>query len=130
MTPAPALSVEYPRIFEYGEALQHPAHCFRDPDLKASKTLNNTRGEPLPCVGGHAAVFKLIQGSKSRAVKVFKYGNDQRAARYQTLSDYLGQVRSPHLVGFRYQQEGIRVGGKWYPILVMDWVEGLRLTDW
>jgi predicted Ser/Thr protein kinase len=125
----PPADSDYPRIFEYAEALQHPGHCFRDPELKACTTENDARGDPLPRTGGNAAVFKLINGTNAIAVKVFKQGHDERERRYRILSEYLSVLRLKHLVGFRYQQEGIRVNRRWYPILIMDWVEGPRLTE-
>ena len=35
----------------------------------------------------------------------------------------------PFTVDFSYLEQGIRVVGKWYPVLKMEWVEGLTLNQ-
>jgi hypothetical protein len=35
----------------------------------------------------------------------------------------------PFTVDFTYLEQGIRVGGQWYPVLKMRWVEGLMLNQ-
>src|SRR4051794_21724591 len=97
-----AVTTEYPSVADYVEALQHPRSCFRDADLKASSAEPNSRGDPWGRTGANGAVFKLTREGRAVAVKVFFYSNDERAQRYQLLSDFLGSARSRHLVGFRY----------------------------
>lgn len=122
--------IEYPRVYEYVEALQHPRRCFRDADLQAATPDTDGRGDPLPRTGGHAAVFKLMRGAAATAVKVFKNPHAGRQARYQALSDHLARQPTRCLVGFRYDPQGVRVAGRWYPLLAMDWVEGMPLMRW
>src|SRR5262245_37685558 len=125
-------NVQYPSIAEYGEAMRHPDRCFRDPVLRACKAEVDGRGDPLPRTGGNAAVFKLVGPTGAVAVKVFKHREPERERRYKAVSDYLSALHSPHLVGFKYHDEGIRIppAKVYYPILVMDWVSGDSLTDW
>ncbi|MFO0929801.1 MAG: hypothetical protein U0736_22715 [Gemmataceae bacterium] len=122
--------IEYPRVFEYVEALQHPDRCFRDPALRAAAPDTDGRGDPLPRTGGHAAVFKLVRGPTATAVKVFKNPRADRQARYKAVSEHLARQPSPYLVGFRYDPQGVRVAGRWYPLLAMDWVDGVPLMRW
>jgi formylglycine-generating enzyme required for sulfatase activity len=49
--------------------------------------------------------------------------------RYAAISAHLHQARLPFTVEFQYLQQGIRVGALWYPIVKMDWVEGLLLNE-
>lgn len=119
--------VEYPRVYQYAEALQHPRHCFRDAVLQAAVPEADARGDPLPRTGGHAAVFRLVGSAGPVATKVFKNHNGERQRRYRAVAEHLARLRSPYLVGFHYHQDGIRVGRLWYPLLVMDWVEGAPL---
>jgi hypothetical protein len=49
--------------------------------------------------------------------------------RYSAIGEYLAQVRLPFTVQFRYLEQGVRVRGLWYPVLKMQWVEGLLLNE-
>src|SRR5262249_670029 len=42
---------------------------------------------------------------------------------------HLRKAALPFTVDFQYLQEGIRVQGRWYPVLKMHWVEGLLLNE-
>lgn len=128
----------YPRVQEYREALQNPRSCFASDVLKRAVPKKDDRGHPLPSVGGMAAVFQLDLGGTSCALKVFKNDVPQRERRYRAISDFLGTFRSPYLVGFAYETNGVRVprdgGGfkdaEWFPYLRMDWVAGAPLNEW
>jgi hypothetical protein len=132
-------ATDYPRVVEYGEALQHPARCFRDPQLRAAVAETDARGLPNHATGGNAAVFKLrLPGGRCEALKVFKYHNPLRAERYRAVSDHLRGVRCRGLVAFDYSPEGVRAprgaetyrDALWYPTLRMEWVDGLPLKQW
>lgn len=125
----------YPAISLYVEAIQNPAACFRDPDLRKSKPALDARGLPLPWSGQNAAVFKLIREGNAVAVRCFLLGHSDLARRYRLLERHFGTVRSPHLVRFRYVDEGIRLSDEsgqlsWHPILLMDWVDGEKPNAW
>src|SRR5262249_46521865 len=63
------------------------------------------------------------------AVKCFTREVHGLAPRYQAISDHLWQARRSFMVDFRYLEEGIRIGGQWYPVVKMRWVEGQRLNE-
>ncbi|WP_324785621.1 hypothetical protein [Streptomyces sp. H51] len=55
--------------------------------------------------------------------------------RYQKISEHLAQIDTeslsqPWKMGFEYVPDGILIEGVRYPILKMDWVEGLLLSQW
>ncbi|MFD5697177.1 protein kinase domain-containing protein [Streptomyces lasiicapitis] len=91
---------------------------------------------PKPVSGGSATVFSLISDDGRRtAVKCFtRYVTDQER-RYQKISEHLAQVdfeslSQPWKMNFEYISDEILVEGVRYPILMMDWVEGIRLSQW
>src|SRR5262249_13587684 len=49
--------------------------------------------------------------------------------RYQAISEHLRQTQRAFMVEFDYFDEGIRIGGPWYPLVKMRWVEGFRLNE-
>src|SRR5689334_8495780 len=103
------VTLAYPSVQEYCDALQNPRHCFRTPDLQQSVPEADARRMPMPRTGGVAAVFKLERGGVACALKVFKFGLPRREQRYKAISDYLNTFSCRHLVEFAYEDEGIRV---------------------
>ncbi len=118
----------WPTPQEYNEAIQNPRTAFADAELKLGQPLLTPLGLPRPITGGFASVYQLIcPGQRVYAVRCFlrEYGDHQE--RYAAISDHLERVRLPYMVNFTFLPDGIRVGGRWYPILKMEWVEGETL---
>jgi hypothetical protein len=116
---------------DYNEAVQEPSLCFGDPDLRAAEPVTNALGLPVPCSGGFADVYHLRQPATgdSWAVKCFTRSVAGRQERYHEISRHLPRARLPFAVEFVYLEEGIRVHGRWYPVVKMQWVEGLLLNQ-
>ncbi|MBA4064724.1 MAG: hypothetical protein C0501_13615 [Isosphaera sp.] len=123
----------WPTQSDYKDALQNPDTAFRDPDLRFSSAERSPMGVPRARSGAFASVYKMTGANGAVALKLFNFPNDDRAGRYQAVSDHLrslGPRKPPGLVGFAYHPEGIRVGRGWYPTLTMDWVKGTALGEW
>src|SRR5262249_1344449 len=86
-------------------------------------------GMPLVASGQFAYVFKLnsINGARAQAVRCFRGFLGDREQRYQIIDNHLNKVSIPSLAGFEYDPQGIIVAGRKYPILVMEWIDGLPL---
>ncbi|MCS6865095.1 MAG: hypothetical protein RMJ56_12005 [Gemmataceae bacterium] len=124
----------WPTQSDYKDALQNPDSAFRDPDLRFSQAERSPMGVPRARSGAFASVYKMIGPKGVLALKLFNFPNDERARRYQAVSDYLERQLGPKkpacLVRFQYHLEGIRVGRAWYPTLTMPWVKGVTLGEW
>jgi hypothetical protein len=116
---------------DYNEAIQHPGSCFGDAELRAAEPVTNALGLPLPCSGNFADVYHLRHPATgaSWAVKCFTRSVPGRHERYDEISRHLGRARLPFTIDFAYLEEGIRVRGQWYPVVKMQWVEGLLLNQ-
>src|SRR5262245_12338676 len=121
----------WPTSQDYFEAVQSPEVCFSDPDLKAGSVACNALGLPIPRSGNFADVYqvKAATGSESWAVKCFTRQVPGLRDRYKELSTHLHQAKLPFSVEFKYLEQGIRIGGAWFPVLKMQWVEGHCLND-
>ena len=119
-----------PSTSEYREAMQHAGRCFKDPDLRACSPVK-ANGLPRATSGNFAVVFNLRSHAKSWAVRCFHKHVPDINRRYHAISEHLEAHRSqvPSLVEFRYVPEGVLVNDNWYPIVVMDWVNGIPLDD-
>jgi tRNA A-37 threonylcarbamoyl transferase component Bud32 len=78
----------------------------------------------MPMSGGFALTYKLQSGSKKFAVRCFHHEVPQAQERYARISTKLRAVTSPYFVNFDFQSTGIRINGKLFPVVKMDWVEG------
>jgi hypothetical protein len=87
-------------------------------------------GIPRVRSGPFGNVYRLGGDGWQKAIRVFLFPSEDRGLRYRAISEHLQRARPRCLVGFEYQDDGIRVGGIWYPVLVMDWVEGITLDAW
>ena len=122
--------MSWPLSQDYNEAIQSPASNFADPDLRRGEAATNKLGLPMPYSGNFADVYQVRCPDGGRwAVKCFTREAVGLRERYQEISRHLGRMKLPFTVDFTYLEQGIRVAGKWYPVLKMEWVEGLTLNQ-
>jgi formylglycine-generating enzyme required for sulfatase activity len=125
------LTTRWPLSQDYNEAIQNPALCFADEELGAGQVITNALGLPMPRSGNFADVYEVHSPATGQrwAVKCFTRAAPGLRERYAAISDHLRLVRLRFAVDFQYLEQGIRVGGQWYRLLKMDWVEGLLLNE-
>lgn len=125
----------WPDAVTFREAVQTPAISFGDASLRASTLALDRRGLPVTYAGKFAVVFRAtLPDGESWALRCFTtpgddVGGAQRAFRYQTIEKYVNEERSV-FVPFRYLEQGIKVGGSWFPTLAMRWASGIPLGRW
>ena len=122
--------MSWPPASDYQDAIQNPSTCFQDLELKAGKVAINRIGLPRVASGNFASVYEMKTGAHRWAVRCFLRQGEDQQNRYALLSLYLSRLVVAGLVEFSYQAEGIRVRGKWYPVVKMEWVEGETLTTY
>ena len=114
--------------------LQTPQVAFRDPRLKACQVEKNAMGQPRPWAGAFAVVYKGIDADDRRpfAIRTFSSESAERRERYDHIAEYLKDRKVGCTVAFEYRDEAIRSAGdgKWYPLVIMDWVEGATLFEY
>lgn len=123
----------WPLISDFSRLLQRPQLAFRDPVLKECTVEVDNFGQPKPRSGNFATVYRGYgKDNRSFAIRVFNRRQDERLTHYQAISHYLENLRVHGLVGFEYDERGIRSAsdGKMYPLLTMEWVPGVTLFDW
>jgi hypothetical protein len=120
--------MRWPLSQEYNEAIQNPSINLADPDLCRCRARTNALGLPVPCSGNFADVYQLSDGTRAWAVKCFTREVPGRRERYTEIIAHLTRQHLPVTVAFEYLDHGIRVHGEWYPVLKMDWVDGIPLN--
>ncbi len=122
----------WPQAPDYVEVVQNLALAVRDEDLQRAIVINNSIGLPSTRCGSFATVFHLRSPDHNAqwALKCFTRRVTDLRRRYDAIGSHLaGHASLPFMVGFQYLDEGILVHGRWYSVLKMDWVEGLRLDE-
>jgi len=138
--------MKYPSRSEYCSAIRHPKIAFRktDPVSKRSRDLDpllvNGRAVEKTAAfgtktiwsasGNFAIVFKYETPApeKTWAVRCFYRANYNVSRHYQNVLKQLKKRACRHyFIDFKCQTEGIRVLGKCYPLLRMEWLDGQNL---
>ena len=122
--------MSWPTMSDYQEAIQNPASCFSDEQLKRGSPALNALGLPQPVTGGFCSVYQVTNGRSRWAVRCFLHNIRDLQERYAQISRFLKKKKFKHMVGFEYVREGIRVRGTWHPVLKMEWVDGDTLNVW
>lgn len=122
--------MSWPTPQDYAEAVQNPKTCFEDSDLKQATAVTNPLGLPRAVSGQFACVFRFRSATGEWAVRCFLQEIRDQQDRYTLISSALGSAKLDCTVSFRFVDRGIRIRGKWYPILVMKWVQGTLLNDY
>jgi len=118
----------WPTPQDFREAVQSPRLAFSDPELQAGVPELDRLGLPRPWSGAFATVYRLRCAGRSWAVRCFLHPLSDEQERYAAISSTLTSLKLPALVACRFVANGVRVGGRWYPILKMQWVEGESLN--
>ena len=126
--------MSWPLPSDFRTMLQNPRVAFRDPQLQACEIERDALGQPRPWSGAFAVVYKAILpgGQRPVAVRAFSSQSPERQQRYDSIARHLQCRDVPCLVHFEYQHDGIRSAGdgRWYPLVVMQWVDGQTLFEW
>jgi hypothetical protein len=126
--------MSWPLASHFSATLQNPRIAFRDQRLQRALIEKNEQNQPRPWAGAFAVVYKGIDpdGQQPFAVRVFTTESPERRERYDLISAYLQGRKLRCLVDFEYRDRGIRSAGdgKWYPLILMEWVQGETLFNW
>ena len=126
--------MSWPLASHFSAMLQSPQVAFRDPRLQHSTIEKDQRNQPRPWAGAFAVVYKAFSPDDRRpfAVRVFTSESPERRERYELVAAYAKDHKPRCLVEFEYRDQSIRSAGdgKWYPVILMEWVQGETLFNW
>lgn len=122
----------WPSARHFTEAIQCPSISFSQPLLKRTLPAVDRLGMPLVTSGQFAYVYKLnsMDGDSDLAVRCFRGYLKDREERYNAIQRHVRHPGLPFLSDLTYEQEGILVEGKRFPILFMNWIEGPTLDNY
>ena len=123
----------FPTVGQYTEIIKESAKA---PDeyfdkLKHLRPVLDGNGEPIMSSGNFAVVFKMKDVfGKQYAVRCFHRAQQGRERNYKLICEELAKVSSPYLSPIRYYDKELFVESDEYPVLLMDWVEGITLDKY
>jgi hypothetical protein len=119
--------MSWPTATDYISAAANPSGSFRDPGLRGGTLAHGSLG-PVVIHGNFGVVFKIDDpAGRTWAVKCFTQPVPDLQNRYEAIQAHTRRSSLHCLVEFEYLPQGIRIGGEWFPIVKMEWVEGTHL---
>lgn len=125
--------LSYPTVGQYTEVIKAST---KSPDeyfdkLKHLHPVLDSNGEPIMSSGNFAVVFKMKdEYGKQYAVRCFHRAQQGREKNYKLICDELAKVSSPYLSPIKYCDKELFVESDEYPVLLMDWVDGMTLDKY
>lgn len=110
-------------------SIQNPV-CIRDPKLAKGFIVKGRNGNILKYSGGFTMVFPFQTGEGKYAVRCWVADIGNAKKRTLAIERYLSRVQLPYFVDFEFIDEGILSAGEIWPIVKMEWVDGLKIKDY
>jgi len=116
----------FPNLSQYNRTIQQQGSS-------AFRTLTNLFFIPAKTLpikiysfgsGSFAVVFKALEHGKEVAIRCFIGTDDDYVERYRKIDNYLKNIDESWKTSIQFLDNEIKVEGKYYPVLKMDWVDG------
>jgi hypothetical protein len=122
----------WPTANEYFEAIRHPPRRFCRPDLKRGQAAQDDCGKPVFRQGKSCDVYELrgAGGADGYAVGCFTREPVGVARRFQIINEHFQDHPLAALVHTEFVEQGIAIRGRWFPITVAHWQQGLPLREY
>lgn len=145
VTPLPATdlpsNIPWPGQSDYVRAMQNTGFSISAgyPDMRASKVVPNPfvklPGNIVYSSGNYGTIFKLENSGSAQALKCFTRSKLDINRRYSEISKTLKSLSRKRLafVDFQYLPGAVRTfksPSTFFPVLLMDWVEGKNLNTY
>lgn len=123
--------MRYPGPDEYMKAVQQPDSFTVEELRRMSLVLHPRWGVPTPASGTSAVVFKAMRDGEPQALRFFTREDAWSGAHYTALHDHFANRDLRSCVAMpRWVDDGIRVNGRTWPVVCMQWVDGLTLNGY
>ena len=122
--------MNWPTHTDYQDSIQNPHICFEVDTLTGGEVGCDMLGLPKVTSGNFACVYSLTTDDGRFAIRCFVRQVLGQQGRYARLAQHLMGLGLNCMVDFEYILRGIKVANEWYPILKMNWVDGLPLNQY
>ena len=120
-------SIVWPTALAYRAAIRD-ADALADPQLATARVEIDEHEQPRIFGGTTAATFRFRLSSGSHiALRCYVREIDRLERRYEAIGEYLRFVHKASLCRTNYLAYGVRVDGRWWPAIEMEWAAGRPL---
>ena len=123
-TTAAGTSSRWPTGTEYAASVQQPSTSFSDPELQTGELTLTPLGIPASASGQSAIAFHMQATERPVAVRCLLSAHEGGRQRYKALQEHVEAYNVPSVVAAKWLDEGVRVHGQWWPVVIMPWVSG------
>ena len=116
-------------LSEYQAALAHPRVSLRDRCLWKARFVSDKFGRPRPLVGAGAAVWIAQTRRERLALRTFLCSDARAVERLAVIAAFLAQARPAGVVPFELLLDGMRLGDRSLPLMIMPVAEGEPLDE-
>ena len=122
--------MKYPLRNDYDIAVRNPDKFLLDSVLKTGKPVMQTKHPNLlrSSNGGKAIVYEIQTKSHKYGLKCWVEDLGDLKVRYKEIENYLQKIKLSCFVDFCYNEQGILVNGQKFPIVRMEWIDGISFT--
>ncbi len=121
--------MKYPQIQDYDRVMKSPDRFLFDQYLQKGKTAKTKSGSILGFSGGFSRAYPLWCNGKKLGIRCWTKNPGECKKRYEQIKNHQSNYPSPYLINCNYFEKGISVNNEVYPILSMDWVNGISLDN-
>ncbi|MEW6303424.1 MAG: hypothetical protein AB1705_08140 [Verrucomicrobiota bacterium] len=121
--------MNWPSHTDYQDSIQNPHICFEEADLKSGEVGCDMLGLPKVMSGNFASVYSMKTPTGRWAIRCFVRQVLGQQGRYARMSQHLLGLGLDCMVTFEYILRGIKVRNEWYPVVKMQWVDGLPINN-
>lgn len=112
-------------------AIKDAAHYFIPESIKKGRYVLNKAGKPFSRPGGYCRVYKYeLDNGNIMALRLWTEDVPDLTRRLKAISSFLKNAKSEYFVDFDYIENGIEVNGEIYPLVLMDWCDGINLKSY
>ncbi|MTV48975.1 hypothetical protein GJ688_08280 [Heliobacillus mobilis] len=120
----------FPRGREYLESVEDLRNAFEDRELRSCFVERTPLGRPKLYSGGYTTTFHFYRPQTGWAVRCYLQEIPSLEHRLQVIRLLMREKLGKLFVPSEWLKKGICVGGQWYPIVKMPWIDGDLLHDY
>lgn len=121
---------KYPSRTDIVTAMRNPQVSYKCAELIGGSIIQKG-SRVIQYSGGYTTVFPFnSREGRKKAVRLWIADIGDAKKRSLKISEYLKKLNSKYFVSFNYVDNAVLINGNLFPIVIMDWVNGITLKEY